>query len=639
MFIVCVLKFIMPGYPSTVTHQSRVSLHLLTVILLIAAFGRISQLDAQNLWVDEGFTYYVTQQPDILPILSIDVHPPFYFLLVSGWSRLTGVSELALRYLSVLPGMVSVALVYAIGVELLRRRGQSGWSWLPVFAALLLALADIELDLAKEARMYTLHTCFAALSVLAYLRWWRTSRPGDALLLTLSTAALVYTNYLGIWTPLAVGLHALLFLRGRQRIQAVGLLVFAGLLFLPWLLLVGVNQLGNGAGAERADASSLASLRMYLQVWFGTGWALTLGLALLGTVRLLDQDGSLRLRVRPLSVPVLLVLWAVLPLAVTFIANTWFPVLAAHRISQLTPAVVLLIAFGLGNFRPPATVFMAIVIVVLSVTSVDVYRIKGPWRDYVQTIAPFVRRNDLVLMEIGGGDYMLAYYFDRLLPPTVDVRSLKRWREWTPDAYAAGLTPLLDQHRTVWLLQWSSDTDALTRLADLGFAPTLHRVTDHLGSRLESFRFDRHLPPPLTTFANGMILRDARFDRRDFRLDLFWSAESPPDADYTVSGILLDETGRLVAQHDAPPLFNERPTSRWQPGEIIFDPHPLQPPPPPPGTPSAPPFSLAELPPGRYTVGVVVYRWSPDAITTIPTGDGTPYLAVADYLVEPSRPD
>ncbi|MBC8170261.1 MAG: glycosyltransferase family 39 protein, partial [Anaerolineae bacterium] len=236
-------------------------LFILTLILLLAAAARLTDIDAQSLWVDEGFTYFTTKQTNLLPILSIDVHPPLYFLLMNGWARLTGNSELALRYLSFLPGMLSIAVVYQIGSELVRQRGRNpDLSWIPVIGALLLALADIELDLAKEARMYTLHTLFAALSILAYLRWWRQPRPAYGLLLAVSSAALVYTNYLGVWTPLLIGLHVLLFLRGRQRIIAFGILSAAALLVLPWLLLVGVNQLGNGTGAERADASSFATL-------------------------------------------------------------------------------------------------------------------------------------------------------------------------------------------------------------------------------------------------------------------------------------------------------------------------------------------------------------------------------------------
>jgi hypothetical protein len=75
------------------------------------------------------------------------------------------------------------------------------------------------------------------------------------------------------------------------------------------------------------------------------------------------------------------------------------------------------------------------------------------------------------------------------------------------------------------------------------------------------------------------------------QLTLFWQPDSPPPADYTVFIHLLDPLGNLVAQFDSPPAAGAYPTSLWDPGEIIADEHVLQ-----------------NLPPGRYSVHIGLYR-------------------------------
>src|SRR5690606_18656502 len=129
------------------------SLAALVALLLFAALVRIHDIAAQSIWADEGFTYLTTQPPDLLPMLRGDVHPPLYFLGMKYWASAAGVSELALRLPSALASVVTVALVYLLGRDLVRWRGEHpDSSPVPLIAALLMALSDLEIDLSQEAR-------------------------------------------------------------------------------------------------------------------------------------------------------------------------------------------------------------------------------------------------------------------------------------------------------------------------------------------------------------------------------------------------------------------------------------------------------------------------------------------------------
>ena len=56
---------------------------------------------------------------------------------------------------------------------------------------------------------------------------------------------------------------------------------------------------------------------------------------------------------------------------------------------------------------------------------------------------------------------------------------------------------------------------------------------------------------------------------------LYWEAINSVsiDGDYTVFVHLLDESQRVIAQHDGKPVDGMCPTTTWQPGDIVLDTH------------------------------------------------------------------
>ncbi|OQY86238.1 MAG: hypothetical protein B6D41_13555, partial [Chloroflexi bacterium UTCFX4] len=74
--------------------------------LAIAFFTRVNALAAQSLWNDEGTSVALAQTSvnAIINAAARDIHPPLYYLLLSGWIQVAGISEFAVRFLSVLAG-------------------------------------------------------------------------------------------------------------------------------------------------------------------------------------------------------------------------------------------------------------------------------------------------------------------------------------------------------------------------------------------------------------------------------------------------------------------------------------------------------------------------------------------------------
>jgi hypothetical protein len=604
----------------------RYKLPLMVVILLLAAAGRIINIDLESLWVDEGFSYWAIRHPDMFGLILRDVHPPIYFVLLRGWAEVAGITELALRYLSVLPGMLNVVVVYHIARELERLRGHRVETVVPILAALLLALADMEITIAQQVRMYTWHVLWAAVSTWAFLRWARTGQRGMLAAWVGTAVLLLYTHYIGVCTVIVQGIYALLFLRGRHRIMSLGGLAVIGLVFVPWLLVVVSGQTAH-IGTGFARPSTLETLFDWRINWFTGQWALMMGLALLGLVTMVYSGERVRVRWKPAGPAFYLLVWFVVPVLLTYILNFYVPILMDYRLTQITPAVALLIAFGLGNLRGVARGFLVAVIVVYGVTIYDTPVPRPPWREVGMNAARYAVPGDLALAHITpSGDWQVLYYYERFMPEGVERRSLRQWQLEDGATYAEGLPALLAEHPNVWFMHWSSDTSGFAALDSTGHVQTALMTEDWLGNDLNVYRFD--IVPPeddaLAVFESGMVLRDAVVHPDTVRVDLWWSAaDSPPDRDYTISARLLDENGLLAAQFDSYPFAGRRPTTTWQPGEVIYDPRPMH---------LDDHFETEagtfELPPGTYTVAVQVYHWTPEGFTDIPTIDGADYVVV-----------
>lgn len=86
---------------------------------------------------------------------------------------------------------------------------------------------------------------------------------------------------------------------------------------------------------------------------------------------------------------------------------------------------------------------------------------------------------------------------------------------------------------------------------------------------------------PFTTndaiWENGIALRGYRALNDSIpldqilRLELLWQATEPVLADYKVFIHVLNPDGQVVAQRDSEPVAGIRPTTTWQPGELVTD--------------------------------------------------------------------
>ncbi|MBL7184210.1 MAG: glycosyltransferase family 39 protein [Anaerolineae bacterium] len=139
--------------------------NIILILLLLTAFSlRLYRLDHQEIWGDEAHSAYVAS----LPLLSAvsprtETNPPLYHLLLYFWVRLAGSSVFALRFLSLVLGVLTVPLVYRLA------RLAFG-ELVGLLAALLCAISPFQVYYSQEARMYALATFATALSMFLLAR-------------------------------------------------------------------------------------------------------------------------------------------------------------------------------------------------------------------------------------------------------------------------------------------------------------------------------------------------------------------------------------------------------------------------------------------------------------------------------------
>ena len=177
----------------------------LLAILLLAAALRLSTLGLQSFWYDEAFTPVHVLRPSLGATLHNVVHtentPPLWYVLEWGFSRVLGTGVVALRLFSALAGIATVAVAWAIGLELAGRRAA-------IVTATLVAVNPLFVWYSQEARAYALFVFTASLALLCFLRAMRvpTNRRLAEFALTASLALLTHYFAVFLLMPMALWL-------------------------------------------------------------------------------------------------------------------------------------------------------------------------------------------------------------------------------------------------------------------------------------------------------------------------------------------------------------------------------------------------------------------------------------------------
>jgi len=180
-------------------------------------------------------------------------HAPGYFLLLNGWQRIVGADPAALRAMSLLVGLLAVAVCYHVG-------SQTAGSSVGLAAAALLGTSAFFVHFLHEMRVYSLMALLSVATVALYRRLADERRaPSWAVWLAFvgCAAGLFYSHYFAAVTLAGLGVYHLLFARKTRRWWLVlGAMLLSGALFAPWLAVL-LRALGLVAARENLNTPAL----------------------------------------------------------------------------------------------------------------------------------------------------------------------------------------------------------------------------------------------------------------------------------------------------------------------------------------------------------------------------------------------
>ena len=174
-------------------------------LVLLAYLLRTVTLDLQSFWVDEVYAVWFIDRPleeALHLIITPDNNGPLYFLFLWGWYRLTGPSDFAVRYLSMLFSVLTVATLWQLSKTWFGRRAAGE-------AALLIALSPFAIWFGQEAKMYALHMFLVTLATLLLTYALRRNRWHTWLAYVLAINLLGYSHFFGAFTIAAHGIIVL----------------------------------------------------------------------------------------------------------------------------------------------------------------------------------------------------------------------------------------------------------------------------------------------------------------------------------------------------------------------------------------------------------------------------------------------
>jgi 4-amino-4-deoxy-L-arabinose transferase-like glycosyltransferase len=410
--------------------------------LALAAFAAVPRLVALTrhpLWTDEALTVTVTawDLPRLLAMLfRVDISPPVHYVYLWAWRHVSDAIWVA-RLSSVVPGVLSVALLYALGRRLYGRFGG-------IVAAVLLAVTPLHVYQSDQARYPALITLFAVAAAWALARLAGGERRAAAGVFAASTILMLYTHNFGVLVAVAFFVVSALAHRDaalrRPLHVAWTAIAIAGLAWTPML----VRQLGMRQAAGGGEHVPISLVLPLVGVYFTTGftdwnlpffWSrlflsagaaggtpgLMLNAALAAPLFLLAGVGAFARpadggsTARRLLAP----LWFAVPLALFFAASLLLDIYRPYYLLPFLPALLLLAGGGAQALarrsRIAAALATAIVVAIPAGALVDYFRppvVKEDWPGIARTLAEEGRPGDVVVHLNVASRTCLSFYDD-----------------------------------------------------------------------------------------------------------------------------------------------------------------------------------------------------------------------------------
>lgn len=438
-------------------------LQIMLLTIVTAAFLlRILAISPRTLWWDELFSWWTLQLDlsNYFKVILQDVNFPLYYIILRGWSYLTGSSEFLLRLLSVFFSTVSVYYVFLIGKI-----------WNPkaaIYSSSLAAFSWFHIYYAPEVRFYALLSMLSVMSIYYFVKLINNSNKLNTRAYIISTLLLLYTHPFGIFIFAAQSVLLLLFYIDSNLpekayssykkiiVGLIPLIPIAGIQFLP----IGDPYWGW------IESPTLQEIISVLTKFSGNTTLLVFFLVLL-----LASLYGFRRNLRREDDSLTLLLWLCLGFSLILpwvLSKIVFPVFIAKYMIGGAMAYYSLIGLGLSKIPDLSTqiiIFTGILAISVPLITGNVYEINPhePWNQTVHDIESNYTEGDTVIYNGHFSRFAFEKYGEKQLNMTSipqkhvydsrdDYIVASSERPQVKESDIAKIEPRINHSNRIWLL-------------------------------------------------------------------------------------------------------------------------------------------------------------------------------------------
>ncbi len=439
--------------------QKRSRIQWALLVLTGIAFGlRLYQIEMQSLWRDEvdAILFATGPWPALIAMFSrAGENGPLYFLLLRPWIALFGDGACAVRYFSVLPGVLTVPLCYQLGRRLLSDTAG-------ILAALLVATSPYLIWYSQETKMYALLACLSALSTWLLLRALQEDRTAAWIAYVVVTSLGFYTHILAV---VLLPFHVALFALGgtvfhRRWPKALAALACLTVPYLPlarWEIPTLLSSFETGHPFTPLS-TILLTLFQVLSFGFRSPSLIEVGAVVFA---LLAGTFQYRHTTQPRSFSATYPqavwwLYILVPILVVYLISLGMPIFTDRYLITIAAGFYLLLATGLDALRRRSGLIFALCLLAILVSDARSIwfqshtTIKADFRSAAAYYGAHASADDLLVVQMPYVHRNFEYYYRQ---PYHRADGLFTNAGLLPGEVADKMTALTAGYDTIWLLE------------------------------------------------------------------------------------------------------------------------------------------------------------------------------------------
>lgn len=411
----------------SISNQKKQLLIILSVIFLANLLFRWFTLTDCGIWYDEAYSVFYSQKDlqGIKMVSTWDIAPPFYNYVLHFWMSVFGISENAVRMMSVVFISLAAVLLYWLAF---RHFGMET----AILSSVLFFFHNEVFYYAQEARTYALLSFFALASTFCFFELLRNPKWYWIPIIGAINWAAVYSQYVFIVIPAIQFGIAIISLNRKVIAYFFASSIISVLIFGKWLNRIRdvITQGGNSTISVSIHLSDL--LQMFYRLMNGP--LLFYFLLILSLAGIIFYVRTIRRRVdySELLKILYLFIWAAGPVIATFISRSGASTFIPRYLFFTVPAFCLSAGFFVNQIPFPRWVKYAILpaVAIAGILNINFRIQKGT--DYKNAEA-YIKNHQtdstLIIIQTTAMGPLFSYYYDKKIFSTKDSFEIKLFRK------------------------------------------------------------------------------------------------------------------------------------------------------------------------------------------------------------------